>query len=118
MNSRDVGQFSIEHTGEGEQIVALILQRDADRADTPCILRLPARQFRDDEIEQRSPRGQVRPGQCQNVMAQLPRERPDVAGKAGRLGLGLPRELQRDGSLVVLVTLARAADPVLQLLAS
>jgi hypothetical protein len=80
--------------------------------------RAPGAPAPDHEIEQRSPRGEIRPGQCQNVMAQPPRERPDVAGKAGRLGLSPPRELQLDGKLVVLVTQARAADPVLQLLAS
>ena len=40
MGSRDGGQFFVEHAGEGEQIVALILQRDAHRANAPCILGL------------------------------------------------------------------------------
>ena len=120
MCAGDSGQFVIEHTSEGEQIVALILQRDAYRADTSCILGLAARQFRDDEVEQRLARGQGRPGQCQNIMAQPVRERADVAGDAGRPRLGLPRKLQFGGKLqlAVWVTLARAADPVLQLLAA
>ena len=66
----DGDQFSIEHTGEREQIVALVLQCDAHRANASWIPGLPARQFRDGEVEQRSPRGQGRPGRCQNVMAQ------------------------------------------------
>ena len=48
----DGGQFFIEHTGEGEQAVALFLQRDAHRADASGILGLAARQFLDDEVEQ------------------------------------------------------------------
>src|SRR3954447_15377131 len=120
MGSRDGGQSFIEHTGKGEQIVALILQRDAYRADTSRILGLAARQFLDDKVEQRLARGQGRPGQCQNVMAQPLRERADVAGKAGRPHLGLPRKLQFGGKLrlAVWVTLSRAADPVLKLLAA
>jgi hypothetical protein len=35
---RDSGKFAIKHTGEGEQVVALVLQRDTHRADAPCIL--------------------------------------------------------------------------------
>ena len=47
LRSRDGNQFVVKNTGEGEQIVALILQRDAHRADTSCILGLPAHQFSD-----------------------------------------------------------------------
>jgi hypothetical protein len=32
--------FGIEHAGEGEQVVALVLQRDAHRADAPRVLGL------------------------------------------------------------------------------
>ena len=44
--SRDGGQFSVENTGESEQIIALVLQRDAHRANPPCIFGLALRQFR------------------------------------------------------------------------
>ncbi len=47
---RDAGQFGIEHAGEGEQGVALVLQRDAHRADASCIRGLAARQLLDDEV--------------------------------------------------------------------
>ena len=30
---RDPGEFPIEHAGEREQVIALVLQRDAHRAD-------------------------------------------------------------------------------------
>ena len=58
---RDGGQFLVEHAGEGEQIITLVPQRDAHRADTPHILRLQTRQFIDDEVEQLLPRGQAGP---------------------------------------------------------
>jgi hypothetical protein len=51
-------------------------------------------------------------------MAQPLRERAYVAGEAGRLALGLPREIQLDGKLVVRTMLARAVGPVLQPLAA
>jgi hypothetical protein len=42
---RDGGQFLVEHAGEGEQIIALVAQRDAHRADAPRILWLETLQF-------------------------------------------------------------------------
>jgi len=62
MGLRDVDQFLIEHTGEGEQGVALVLQRDPHRADASCISKFAARQLCDDEVEQHLPGGQNRPG--------------------------------------------------------
>jgi hypothetical protein len=58
----DAGQLLVKHAGEGEQIVALVPQCDAHRADAPRILRLEALQFIGDEVEQPLPRGQVRTG--------------------------------------------------------
>ncbi len=111
----DVGQFGVEHASEGEQVVALVLQRHAQRANAPQVLRLTFRQLLDDEVEQHLPRGQARPSQRQNVMAQPLSERSDVAGQSLRLGLGLPRKL--NGQFVVRTKPTRAADLGLQLLA-
>jgi len=79
---RDVGQLRVEHTAEGEQVVALVLQRDAHRTDVPWILGLAGREFRDDKVEQQLPGGQDWSGQGQNVMAQPLGERSDIAGQA------------------------------------
>ena len=40
MGSRDAGQFLVEHASEGEQVVTLVPQRDAHRANAPQVLRL------------------------------------------------------------------------------
>jgi len=112
MGLRDVGQLVVEHAGESEQGVALVLQSDPHRADASGIPGLAARQLLDDEVEQLSPGGQGRAGQGQNVMAPPLGERSDVAGQPMRLGLGLPGKRQRDGELVVWTPLAGAADPV------
>ena len=117
MGLRDGGQFLIEHAGESEQVVALVLQRDAHGADVSRVLGLAARQLLDDEVEQLLPGGQRRPGQRQNVMAQPLGERSDVAGQPMRLGLGLPGKRQRDGELVVGTPQAGAAGLGLQRLA-
>ena len=109
--ARDVGQLAIEHAGEGEQGVALVLQRDTHRADASEIRGLALRQLLDEEVEQRLPGGQGRAGQCQNVMAQPLGERPDVAGQFMCLGLGLPGLRQLGGELVVGTTLAGVAGP-------
>ena len=53
MDSRDGDQVFIQHAGECEQAVALVLQRDAYRTDAAWILGLAARQFLDDEVKQR-----------------------------------------------------------------
>ncbi len=82
MGARDRGQLVVEHAGEGEQLVALVLQRDADRADAPWVLGLVGREFLDDKVEQLPPRRQDWSGQGQNVMAQPLGERSDIAGEA------------------------------------
>ncbi len=82
VGARDDGQLGVEHAGEGEQVVALVLQRDTHRADASRVLGLAGQQLRDDEVEQLSPRRQVRAGQGQNVAAQPLDERSDVAGEA------------------------------------
>jgi len=114
---RDVGQLGIEHAGEGEQGVALVLQGDAHRANASCIVELAVRQFLDDEVEQQLPGGQGRAGQGQNIVAQPLDERANVAGQPRRLDLGLPRKRQLGGQRVVGRTLAGTADPGLQRLA-
>jgi hypothetical protein len=70
---RDTGQLLIEHAGEGEQIVALVLQRHAHRTKTSHILGFATHQFLDDEVEQRSPAslGPARP---------VPRRRGSTTG--------------------------------------
>ena len=77
----DVGQFLVEHAGEGEQVIALVLQRDPHRADAPRVLVLASRQLGDDEVEQLSPGGQGRACQGENVVAQTVHECPDVASE-------------------------------------
>jgi hypothetical protein len=66
------------------------------------------------EVEQLSPRRQVRAGQGENVVAQPVHERSDIAGQPVRLGFGLPRRLQLGGKLVVRTAPAGAAGPGLQ----
>jgi hypothetical protein len=63
---RDVGQLGIEHAGEGEQVVALVLQGDPHRANAPWVLVLAGGELGDDEVEQLSPRCQVWLWQGQN----------------------------------------------------
>ncbi len=50
--ARDRGQLVVEHPGEGEQVVALVPQRDAHRADASRIPKFAARPLLDDEVEQ------------------------------------------------------------------
>ena len=116
--SRDGDQLFIKHAGEAEQIITLVLQRDAHWADAPWILGLPVCQFLDDEVKQHLARGQRRAGKRQNVMAQPLRQRPHVAGEAGRPGLDLPRKIELDSKFIVWSTLSRTPDPVLQFLAA
>lgn len=87
---RDPGEFRIEHVGERQQVITLVLQRDAHRADAARILRLADGELLDDEVEQRLPRGEGRPRQRQEVMAEPLGERADVAGQLMRLGFSLP----------------------------
>ena len=82
VSARDASQLGVEHTGEGEQVITLVLQRDTHRADASRVLGLADHQFRDDEVEQLSPRRQVRAGQSQNVVAQPLDKRSGVAGEA------------------------------------
>jgi hypothetical protein len=49
----DPGEFRIEHAGERQQVITLVLQRDAHRADASRILRLAGGELLDDEVEQR-----------------------------------------------------------------
>jgi hypothetical protein len=59
MGSRDGRQFSIEHARESEQIVALVLQRNAHRAKPSHAPGLATHKLHDDEVEQHLPRGQT-----------------------------------------------------------
>jgi hypothetical protein len=82
VSARDGGQLGVENAGKGEQVVTLVLQRDAHRADASRVLGLTGHQLRDDEVEQLSLCGQVWTGQGENVMAQPLDERSDVTGEA------------------------------------
>jgi hypothetical protein len=101
VGARDAGQLGVEHAGEGEQVIALVLQRDAHRADVPHVLGLADHQLRDDEVEQLPPRRQVRAGQGQDVVAQPMDECLDVAGQPRRPRLGQPGKRQLGGKLGV-----------------
>ena len=114
----DSGQLGVEHTGEGEQSIALVLQRHPHRAEASCVLVLADREFGDNEVEQLSPGRQVRAGQGENVVAQPLDERSDVVGQPVCLRLALPGLPQLGGQRVVWSTLPGAADPDLQRLAS
>ena len=116
-DARDLGQPGIEHAGKGEQLVTLVLQGDAHRADAPRVLRLAGGELGDDEVEQLAPGRQVRAGQGQDVVAQPVQERSDVAGQPARLGLALPGKRQLGGKRAVWTALAGAANPGLQRLA-
>jgi hypothetical protein len=107
---RDGGQFLVEHAGESEQIVALVSQRDAHRADAPCILRLETLQFIGDEVKQLSPCAQVRSGQRQNVVAQPLDEGADTTGQFTHSGLGLACQRQFGDERVLRIRLIRTAD--------
>ena len=60
----DGAQLAVEHAGEREQVVALVLERDAHGADAllvPVLVPVLARlQFGDDEVEYLLPRGETR----------------------------------------------------------
>ena len=57
-------EHAVEHAGEREQVVALVLERDAHGADAllvPVLVPVLARlQFGDDEVEHLLPRGESR----------------------------------------------------------
>ena len=108
LRSRDGNQFVVKNTGEGEQIVALVLQRDAHRANAPFIFGLASRQFRDDEIEQHLACRQDRTGHRQNVAAQPLRERSHVASQPAGPSLGLPRQFQLNDKPIRAGWLARS----------
>jgi len=107
---RDDRQFFIEHTGESEKIVSLILERDTHGTDALPVVRLAAGQLVDDEIKQHLTRGQNRTGECQNVMVQPLGERADIAGQPTRPGFVPPRERQFSDK-VAIVTTASTIDP-------
>ena len=45
------GQLGVEHAGEGEQIVALVVPRDPHRADVSHVFGLAGGELGDDEVE-------------------------------------------------------------------
>ena len=53
-------KLAVEHDGEREQVVALVLERDSHGADALLVPVLPRLQFGDDEVEHRLPRGETR----------------------------------------------------------
>ena len=93
--ARDGGQIGVEHAGEGEQVVALVLQRDAHRTDASRVLGLAGYQLRDDEVEQLSPRRQVRTGIGDGVVG----PQPPLGGveQVHAPGVGVTMLLRRQG---------------------
>ena len=78
----DAGQFAVEQAGEGEQVVALVLQGDTHWADASRVVGFTDHQLCDDEVEQLSPGRQAWAGQGEDVVAQPLDERSPVAGEA------------------------------------
>jgi len=117
VGGRDRGQLGIEHADQGEQVIALVLQRGTHRANASRVLALADDQFRDDEVEQFLPRRQRRSGKGQNVVAQPLNKRSDVASELMGLGFSLSRTFQVGGKLVVWTPLAGASGLGLQRLA-
>jgi hypothetical protein len=91
----------LEAPRDGGLIIALVAQRDTHRADAPRILWLETLQFIGDEVEQRPPRGPVRTGQRQNVVAQPLDEGARVLRDRliRTVGLGLQVFTPRPGAL-------------------
>ena len=89
MSACDRSQLVVEHAGEREQVVALVLQRDAYWADATRIGKLPPTELYGDEIENFITNFQVRTGQGQNIVGEPGDERSDVAGKRMRCCFGL-----------------------------
>src|SRR5471032_2402333 len=111
MDARDRGQLVVEHAGEREQVVALILQRHAYRADASRIIRLAPLHLGGDKIEQVLSNLQARTGQRQNVVAQPCGERPDVAGKCMRACLGMAGKCEPVGNVRILACFDLAGRP-------
>jgi hypothetical protein len=90
LHSCDGNQFVVKNTGEGEQIVALVLQRDAPGGSAVHLRArgapIPRRRNRTVSAVSPGPTGQR-----ENVVAQPLDERPHVAGQPAGFGLGLPR---------------------------
>ena len=99
---RDRGQLVVEPACKREQIVALILQRDAYRADATRIDMLAPAKLCDDEIENLVANVQAGTGQRQDVVGEPGGERPDVAGQGMRPLFGLPGERDPVGKVRIL----------------
>jgi len=104
VGARDRGQFVVDYAGEREQVVALVLQRDAYRADATGIDRLAPGKLGDDEIKNFLANVQARAGQRQDVVGEPGGERSDVASQSVRTSFGLQGE--RDPVGKVRITLA------------
>ena len=92
MGARDCSQLVVEHAGEREQVVALILQRDAYRADATRIDRFAPAKLCDDEIENLVADVQAWTGQREDVVGEPSDECSDVDGQGMRSLFGLPGE--------------------------
>ena|GEM_PF-5646836 len=99
MDARDRGQLVVERAGEREQLVALILQRHAYRADASRIIRAAPLHLGGDKVELVLSNLQARTGQRQNVVAQPCGERPDVTGKCMRACLGMAGKCEPVGNV-------------------
>jgi len=98
----DRGQLVVEHAGEREQVIALILQRDAYRSDATRIDMLAPAKLCDDEIEHFVANVQTRTGQRQDVVGEPGGERPNVAGQRMRSLFGLAGERDPVGKVWLL----------------
>uniref|UniRef100_UPI001589ED68 hypothetical protein n=1 Tax=Burkholderia ambifaria TaxID=152480 RepID=UPI001589ED68 len=104
----DRREFAVKYASEREQIIALVLQRHAQRADAAQIEPLALTQLLDDEVEQRLALGQRWPGQRQDVVTEPLGERADVARQGLRPRFSLARPAQ---PLAVVPGAATAARP-------
>ena len=68
----------VKHVGEGEQVIALVLQGDAHRADAAWIFRLALVKFIDNKVVQLAAGRQIGPRQRQDVTLQPPGKRTKI----------------------------------------
>ena len=94
MRLGDAHPFAVEHAGEREQGVALVVRRDPHRAHATHVLMPSFVQLGRDEVEHRLAHGHLGPGQRQHVVAQPMAERAHVARQRLRPGRLLARTIE------------------------
>jgi len=82
---RDVGQARVDLFGEGEKLVSLILQRDADRSNAVRGMGLERSQLCNDEVVELATLVSLRPDESQNVLGQPSGEGLHIVEKPHRL---------------------------------